>query len=57
METRRIAIVIIGVVLAIEIIYSCTSSLFVVKGQNNKIKTEQNVKTDSTSVNINNQKK
>lgn len=50
----------IGALLTVIIIsitvHACTSSLFVVKGQNNKIKTEQNVNTDSTSVSINNQK-
>ena len=57
MKTKNLAIKIIGLGLVIMLIYSCTSSLFVVKGQNNKIKTEQNVNADSTSVNINNQKK
>lgn len=56
MKTKNLAIKIIGSVLVITLIYSCTSSLFVVKGQNNKIKTEQNVEADSTSVNINNKK-
>lgn len=41
---------------AVLLAYSCTSSLFVVKGQRNTIKTEQNVNADSTSVSINNQK-
>ena len=57
MKTKNLTIKVIGLVLAIVLIHSCTSSLFVVKGQNNKIKTEQNVNADSTSVNINNQKK
>lgn len=56
MKTKNLAIKAIGLGLVIMLIYSCTSSLFVVKGQNNKIKTEQNVNADSTSVSINNQK-
>ena len=45
-----------AITIASTMIYSCTSSLFVVKGQRNTIKTEQNVNADSTSVSINNQK-
>lgn len=56
MKTKNLIIMIIGLALAIMLVHSCTSSLFVVKGQNNKIKTEQNVNADSTSVNINNKK-
>lgn len=43
-------------IITIIMIHSCTSSLFIVKGQGNKIKTEQNVNADSTSVSINNKK-
>lgn len=56
MKTKKLTIKVIGSALVIMLIYSCTSSLFVIKGQNNKIKTEQNVNADSTSVSINNQK-
>lgn len=57
MKIKKLTIKVIGLVLAIVLVHSCTSSLFVIKGKNNKIQTEQNVKTDSTSVSINNQKK
>lgn len=57
MKTKNLTIKVIGLVLTIGLIYSCTSSLFIIKGKNNKIKTEQNVNADSTSVSINNQKK
>lgn len=43
------------VAIAVTMTQSCTSSLFVVKGQRNTIKTEQNVNADSTSVSINKQ--
>lgn len=56
MKTKNLTMKVIGLGLIIVLIYSCTSSLFVVKGRNNKIKTEQNVNADSTSVNINTKK-
>ena len=56
MKTKKITLKVLTTLLAIGMIYSCTSSLFIVKGQKNTIKTEQNVNADSTSVSINNQK-
>ena len=56
MKSQRILQILSIITLVIVLIQSCTSSLFVIKGQSNKIKTEQNVKADSTSVSINNQK-
>lgn len=56
MKTKNLIIKVIGLVLATGLVHSCTSSLFVIKGRNNKIKTEQNVNADSTSVSINKQK-
>lgn len=56
MKTKNLTIKVIELVLVIVLIHSCTSSLFVIKGKNNKIETEQNVNADSTSVSINNQK-
>ena len=54
-KKRKLQITIVTVI-SIVLIHSCTSSLFIVKGQRNSIKTEQNVNADSTSVSINNQK-
>lgn len=56
MKSQKTLQVLSIITLVIILVQSCTSSLFVVKGQNNKIKTEQNVNADSTSVSINNQK-
>lgn len=56
MRTKKTIIKLLTGVIAMYLIQSCTSSLFVVKGQNNKIKTEQNVNADSTSVSINKSK-
>ncbi|QXP45077.1 hypothetical protein [Microvirus mar40] len=53
-EAVAMATVIITILMALGYITACTNSLFVVKGQANKIKTEnnQNVKADSTTVEV-----
>lgn len=55
MKTEKVIGILLAVGVPIIMIFSCTSSLFVVKGEKNSIKTEQNVKADSTSVSINKQ--
>ncbi|QXP45084.1 hypothetical protein [Microvirus mar45] len=53
-EAMAIAAAIITILMTLGYVTACTNSLFVVKGQANKIKTEnnQNVKTDSTAVKV-----
>ena len=52
MKTKKIMKTALSGLIATIMIQSCTSSLFVIKGRNNKIETEQNVKADSTSINV-----
>lgn len=56
MEKREIVLILYLAAIAVVMIQACTSNLFVVRGQRNAIKTEQNISTDSTSVSVNNQK-
>ncbi len=49
-KIRTIVEAIIAILLAVGFITSCTSSLFVLKGTGNKVRTEQNIKADSTTV-------
>lgn len=55
-QAIEIAGAIITILVALGLMEACTSSLFVLKGQGNKVQTEQNVKADSTSVSINTKK-
>lgn len=55
-QAMTIAGAIIAILVALGIMEACTSSLFVLKGQGNKVRTEQNIKADSTSVSINDKK-
>lgn len=53
-QAMTIAGAIIAILVALGLMEACTSSVFVLKGQKNKVHTEQRVKVDSTSVSINN---
>ncbi|QXP45092.1 hypothetical protein [Microvirus mar49] len=53
-QAKLIAEAIITILIVIGAITACTNSLFVVKGEQNQIKTEQktNVETDSATVKV-----
>lgn len=55
-QAMTIAGAIIAILVALGLLEACTSSIFVLKGQKNKVHTEQNIEADSTSVSINNKK-
>ena len=57
-QITTIVSAIITILVALEIISSCTNSLFVLKGTNNEIKQDQKIETkaDSISVKVNTNK-
>lgn len=51
-QAMTIAGAIITILVTLGLMEACTSSLFILKGQGNKVRTEQKIKADSTAVSI-----